>query len=129
MDKKKRRSGKKKTTRTLSPEHKAAVMKNLRPWQPGQTGNPNGRPRVLPNLNKLLAKLMGGKSEDDEEAGAALIIKALAETASTAGDRQQVAAANALLERMYGRVKGDKEESEPEENKPKRIIGFNIKKR
>jgi hypothetical protein len=25
---------------------KAASLRNLRPWKPGQSGNPNGRPRV-----------------------------------------------------------------------------------
>ena len=25
---------------------KAASLKNLRPWKPGQSGNPNGRPRA-----------------------------------------------------------------------------------
>jgi len=32
---------------------KAASLRNLRPWKPGQSGNPNGRPRASKTSTRL----------------------------------------------------------------------------
>jgi len=68
-------------------------------FKKGQTGNPNGRPRKLPELDKLLADVLG-EEKDGITAGEA-ILKALRAKASK-GD---VRAAEALLDRAYGKPK------------------------
>jgi len=68
----------------------------LIPFKKGQTGNPKGRPRVLPELNKLLAEVLG--EEQNGIAAAQAILMALRAKA-TKGD---VRAAEVLLDRAYG---------------------------
>ena len=65
-------------------------------YKKGQSGNPNGRPRVLPELNKLLAEVLG--EEKDKVTAAQAILIALRAKA-TKGD---VRAAEVLLDRAYG---------------------------
>jgi hypothetical protein len=73
-----------------SPEHQ---MKK------GQTLNPNGRPKKLPELDKLLADVLG--EEKDGLSAAEVILKAL-RIKATKGD---IRAAEILLERAYGKAK------------------------
>ena len=68
-------------------------------FKKGQTGNPNGRPRKLPELDKLLADVLG-EEKDGITAGEA-ILKSLRAKA-TKGD---VRAAEVLLDRAYGKAK------------------------
>lgn len=68
-------------------------------FKKGQTGNPNGRPKKLPELDKLLADVLG--EEKDGITAAEAILKALRAKA-TKGD---IRAAEVLLERGYGKVK------------------------
>jgi len=68
-------------------------------FKKGQTGNPNGRPRKLPELDKLLAEVMG--EEKDGLSAAEAILKALRAKA-TKGD---IRAAEVLLDRAYGKAK------------------------
>jgi hypothetical protein len=68
-------------------------------FKKGQTGNPNGRPRKLPELDKLLAEVMG--EEKDGLSAAEAILKALRAKA-TRGD---IRAAELLLDRAYGKAK------------------------
>lgn len=68
-------------------------------WKKGESGNPNGRPRKLPELDKLLADVLG-EEKDGVTAGEA-ILKALRAKASK-GD---VRAAEVLLDRAYGKPK------------------------
>lgn len=74
---------------------------NIEPhkFKKGQTGNPNGRPRKLPELDKLLADVMG--EEKDGLSAAEAILKALRAKA-TKGD---IRAAEVLLDRAYGKAK------------------------
>jgi hypothetical protein len=65
----------------------------------GETLNPNGRPRKLPELDKLLADVMG--EEKDGLTAAVAILKALRAKA-TKGD---IRAAEVLLDRAYGKAK------------------------
>ena len=76
-----------------------ANEKNLKSYKKGQSGNPNGRPRKLPELDKLLADVLG-EEKDGITAGEA-ILKALRAKA-TKGD---VRAAEVLLDRAYGKAK------------------------
>lgn len=68
-------------------------------FKKGQSGNPNGRPKKLPQLDVLLDSVLG-ESKDGVTAAEA-ILKALRAKA-TKGD---VRAAEMLLERAYGKPK------------------------
>jgi hypothetical protein len=68
-------------------------------FKKGQSGNPNGRPRKLPELDKLLADVLG-EEKDGVTAGEA-ILKAIRARAAK-GD---VRAAELLLDRAYGKPK------------------------
>lgn len=74
---------------------------NIEPHQfkKGQSGNPNGRPKKLPKLDELLADILG--EEKDGISAAEAIMKALRAKA-TKGD---IRAAEALLDRAYGKPK------------------------
>ena len=65
----------------------------------GETLNPNGRPKKLPELDKLLAEVLGEEKEGVEAAKA--ILMALRSKA-TKGD---VRAAELILNRAYGKPK------------------------
>lgn len=65
----------------------------------GVSGNPKGRPRKLPELNKLLADVLG--EEKDGLTAAEAILKAL-RLKATKGD---VRAAEVLMDRAYGKAK------------------------
>lgn len=72
---------------------------NLRPFKKGQSGNPKGRPKKLPQLDVLLADVLGEEKEGTTAAQAILMaIRAKA----TKGD---VRAAELILNRAYGRPK------------------------
>ena len=68
-------------------------------FKPGQSGNPNGRPKKLPELDKLLADVLG--EEKDGLTAAEAILKALRMKAAK-GD---IRAAEVLLDRAYGKAK------------------------
>jgi hypothetical protein len=68
-------------------------------WKKGESGNPNGRPRKLPELDKILADVLG--EEKDGITAASVILKAIRAKAAK-GD---VRAAELLLDRAYGRPK------------------------
>ena len=73
-------------------------------FKPGQSGNPNGRPKKLPELDKLLADVLG--EEKDGLTAAEAILKALRMKAAK-GD---IRAAEVLLDRAYGKAKQVTEE-------------------
>ena len=68
-------------------------------FKPGQSGNPNGRPKKLPDLEKLLVRVLG--SEEENKTGWEVIIEALQKKAAK-GD---VKAAELLLSRGYGKAR------------------------
>jgi hypothetical protein len=70
-------------------------------WKKGQSGNPAGRPKKLPELRELLANVLG--DEKDGRSAAEAILMALRAKA-TKGD---VRAAELLLDRAYGKPKQD----------------------
>ncbi len=67
-------------------------------WKKGQSGNPKGQPRKLPELRDLLANVLG--DEKDGKSAAEAILMALRAKA-TKGD---VRAAELLLDRAYGKA-------------------------
>jgi hypothetical protein len=70
---------------------------NNKPFKKGQSGNPNGRPKKLPELDKLLADVLG--EEKDGLTAAEAILKKLRQMA-TGGNLR---AAEILLDRGYGK--------------------------
>ena len=70
-----------------------------KPFKKGQSGNPNGRPKKLPELDKLLADVLG--EEKDGVSAADAILRKLRAMAASGNIR----AAEILLDRAYGKAK------------------------
>jgi len=68
-------------------------------FKPGQSGNPNGRPKKLPRLDDLLSDIMG--EEKDGMTAAEAILKRLRQLAT----QGNLKAAEMLLDRSYGKAK------------------------
>jgi len=68
-------------------------------WKKGETGNPNGRPKKLPEIDKLLAEVLG---EEKEGINAAQAILIMLRSKASKGD---IRAAQLLLDRAYGKAK------------------------
>ena len=81
------------------PFKKGVTPPGAKPFKKGQSGNPNGQPRKIPALDKLLADVLGEEKDGIEAAKA--ILMALRSKA-TKGD---VRAAEVLLDRAYGKAK------------------------
>lgn len=81
------------------PFKKGELPKGAKPFKKGETGNPNGRPKKIPELDKLLADVMG--DEKDGVTAAEAILMALRAKAAK-GD---IRAAEVLLDRTYGKAK------------------------
>jgi hypothetical protein len=79
--------------------NKNPKQENLKPFKKGESGNPNGRPRKLPQLDELLADILG--EDKDGITAAEAILKALRAKAAK-GD---IRAAEVLLDRAYGKPK------------------------
>jgi len=79
--------------------------KNAKPpehskFKKGQSGNPNGAPKKLPELDKLLAEVLGGINDTDENAAKSILNALIAKAKK--GD---VRAAEVLMDRAYGKAK------------------------
>lgn len=72
---------------------------NLKPFPKGKSGNPNGRPKTLPSLTKLMAECLGTNDENERNSKAQKIIEALIKQAEKGNTR----AAEILLDRGYGK--------------------------
>lgn len=71
---------------------------NLRPaWRKGESGNPKGRPKQLPELRPMLARLLSEPTPEGVEA-AELILRSLIAEAAKGNTR----AAELILRRAYG---------------------------
>ena len=81
-------------------------------FKKGESGNPNGRPKKLPELDKLLADVLG-EEKDGITAGEA-ILKAL-RLKATKGD---VRACEVLLDRAYGKARQTMDVSVSKKNLP-----------
>lgn len=67
-------------------------------WKKGESGNPKGRPPRLPELNVLLAKVLG------EEKGDITAAEAILRSLLSRAVKGDVRAAEVLLERGWGKV-------------------------
>lgn len=71
---------------------------NLRPaWRKGESGNPKGRPKQLPELQPMLARLLSEPTPEGIEAAEA-ILRGLIKQAAKGNTR----AAELILRRAYG---------------------------
>ena len=71
-------------------------------FKKGESGNPNGRPRKLPELDKLLAEVLGEDPDDPEAKSAAKeVFEKLIATAKKGNVQAQIA----VLDRAYGKPK------------------------
>lgn len=66
-------------------------MSRGRPFKPGQSGNPGGRPKVLGRVRELA------------QASTEIAVKTLIEALQDPDGRVRVAAANSLLDRGHGK--------------------------
>lgn len=71
-------------------------LKKGKPFKKGHSGNPNGRPKKIPELEKLLANVLG-ETKGDMTAAEAILRSLLSKAVK--GD---VRAAEVLLSRGYG---------------------------
>ena len=67
-------------------------------FKKGETGNPKGRPPVIPELKALLAEVMG------EEKQGLTAVKALLKSLMQRAIKGDTAAARELLDRAYGKA-------------------------
>lgn len=81
------------------PFEKGQIPPGAKPFEKGESGNPNGRPKKLPKLDELLADVLG-EDKDGIEAAKAILMALRAKAAK--GD---VRAAEVLLDRAYGKSK------------------------
>jgi hypothetical protein len=89
---------------------------NLKPFKKGQSGNPKGRRKKLPELDVLLADVLG--DEKDGLTAAEAILKKLRQLAISGNLR----AAEILLDRAYGKAK-QKIEHTGEDGAPIQVEG------
>lgn len=87
-------------------------------FKKGKSGNPNGRPKKLPELSELLADVLG--EEKDGLTAAKAILMALRSKAAK-GD---VRAAELLLDRAYGKIRQDLDIKSDGERLPSPIINI-----
>jgi len=78
---------------------KGETPKGAKPFKKGQSGNLNGRPPKLPEIDKLLADILG---EDKDGISAAKAILMALRAKAAKGD---IRAAELLLDRAYGKAK------------------------
>ena len=86
------------------PFKKGVTPPGAKPFKKGQSGNPKGRVPKIPELEKLLAEVLGEEKDGIEAAKAILMALRLK---ATKGD---VRAAEVLLDRAYGKAKQVTEE-------------------
>ena len=78
-------------------ENSDGTVRNLRPWKPGQSGNPGGRPK---GVAKTVREVCGGSP--------LILAQVLLEIAldPKARDRDRIAAAREILDRGWGKAVG-----------------------
>lgn len=73
-----------------------------KPFKKGQSGNPNGRPRKLPALDKLMAELLGYEEGKPEETAAAMAMLRALYKKALKGNTEAV---KIIMDRAYGKPK------------------------
>lgn len=101
---------------------------NLKPWPKGVSGNPKGRPKAIPKLEKLLAEALGSKTENGEGSKIKEVLDQLIGDATSKHSLFRTRAGEVIMDRVYGKSKESKAKDE-EDNKPKQITGFKVNKK
>ena len=86
------------------PFKKGETPKGAKPFKKGQSGNPKGRPKEIPDLKEVLNEVLGDE-KDGITAMTAIFMK-LRQTAMQ-NNMTGIRAAELLIERAYGKVKQD----------------------
>ena len=79
--------------------NKSPITENLKPFKKGQTGNPNGRPK-LPDIKAILEEVLSEKNDSGMTAAEALMKKL-----RQMGAAGTLKAMEMLLDRAYGKPK------------------------
>ena len=72
-------------------------------FKKGQTGNPNGRPRVLPELKEVIFNILSEK-ETNERGTTTTGLEAVVKALYTKAKKGDVRAAQELMDRYYGKT-------------------------
>jgi hypothetical protein len=105
------------------PEDSPAKRVEKYQWPKGVSGNPNGRPRVLPKLDKVLASILGGYDVEGQDSKLRSLVESLLLQAQNPRNKNAVRAAQLLLERAYGKAPLI---IRTESDSPGNITGFKI---
>jgi hypothetical protein len=83
-------------------------FKNIEPylWKKGQSGNPSGRPKKIPAIEKLLAEVLS------EDCGGIEAAEAVLRTILDKALKGDIRAAELILDRAYGKAKQNLEINE-----------------
>lgn len=73
--------------------------KNLTPFKKGQSGNLNGRPKKLPQLDVIIAEVLGQKT------GGITAAQQILNALRLKAKKGDVRAAELLMDRAYGKLK------------------------
>ena len=80
---------------------KAGRVENLKPFKKGQSGNPKGRPKKLPELTDLVNELFGSENGEVSKASIREVLEQQFKKASKGDSR----AAEIVLNYAYGKPK------------------------
>lgn len=78
---------------------------NLKPWPKGVSGNPKGRPKSIPKLEKLLAEVLGGTTDDGRGTKIKKVLEQLLADAVDNNSPFRTRAGEILFDRVYGKPK------------------------
>ena len=78
---------------------KGGTPENLRPCKPGETHNPNGRPKVLPELKEALRDILMQQIDGKTK------LEILLETLYKQANKGDVRAIQEVFDRFYGKIK------------------------
>ena len=82
---------------------KGGTPENLIPYKPGETGNPNGRPPVLPELKELLTKILSEEITDTSSKKKVIALDAVLLTLRNKALKGDMRAIQEVLDRFYGK--------------------------
>lgn len=85
------------------PFKKGETPPGAKPFKKGQSGNPNGRPCKLPDIDVLMAEVLG--DEEEGKTAALRILNELRKEALKGKGTTKLRAAEMLLDRGYGKPK------------------------
>lgn len=83
------------------------MAEQLKPYEfkKGQSGNPNGRPRILPELKEVMERLLSENITDNKSGKEIQILEAVLRTLQAKALKGDMRAIQELLDRFYGKPK------------------------